>query len=291
MIQISENTLNQFTAAKEKALHDFFILNEHTCASLSSRYFFNNTYKKDQRKSNILFIKENETMTISSCVYLSQYGFIHPLLMSNLNGEEKSFIKNQIAKQIKELTTLVGIKEDVEEVSKLLPLQAAFTCDYHIMAQKEQIPNCYFNPPLDNLVIKIACKQDLKKLLPLQIAYEKEEVITPIHSFSLEITSTNLYDILQNHVVVYAEHKGKIIAKAGTNARGIAFDQLGGIYVLPEYRKKGIGTYITAMLIKQLKAQDRQICLFVKKANPEAIRTYLKLGFAFMNDYRISYYK
>ncbi len=81
-----------------------------------------------------------------------------------------------------------------------------------------------------------------------------------------------------------------MVAKAGINARGFAYDQIGGVYVVPELRGAGIGTRLVAELCARTATEGRRLSLFVKKRNAAARRTYEKIGFAETGDYRITYY-
>lgn len=54
---------------------------------------------------------------------------------------------------------------------------------------------------------------------------------------------------------------------------------IGGVYVLPAYRKRGLGTLLCQEAIEQSKAMHKQPALYVAKQNIEAISLYKQLGF------------
>jgi len=90
--------------------------------------------------------------------------------------------------------------------------------------------------------------------------------------------------------MLVAELNGRLIGKINTNAATFARYQVGGVYVLPEYRGRGIARRMAVEFITSLTAQGRGISLFVKKSNPAARRVYQRIGFEILGDYRINYF-
>jgi predicted GNAT family acetyltransferase len=84
--------------------------------------------------------------------------------------------------------------------------------------------------------------------------------------------------------------ENRIVGKINTNAASFTRLQVGGVYVLPEYRGLGIGRRMTAAFTGELIQQGRGLTLFVKKNNPAARSIYDRAGFTAAADYRISYY-
>ena len=80
------------------------------------------------------------------------------------------------------------------------------------------------------------------------------------------------------------------MGKINTNAASFTRVQIGGVYVLPEYRGLGIGRRMTAVFAGELQARGWGLTLFVKKNNPAAQKIYRSIGFEEAGDYRISYY-
>lgn len=132
---------------------------------------------------------------------------------------------------------------------------------------------------------------DADALFPLQAAYELEEVVPAGGAFTPAACRLGLERALRSErAAVCAELDGTIIAKAGINARGFAYDQIGGVFVVPELRGAGIGTRLVAELCARMAAEGRRLSLFVKKRNAAARRAYEKIGFGEAGDYRITYY-
>ena len=59
----------------------------------------------------------------------------------------------------------------------------------------------------------------------------------------------------------------------------LGIDQLGGIYVSPEMRRRGLGSMMVENLVSLLASLGRGVCLYVRSENEEARRLYIKLGF------------
>lgn len=139
--------------------------------------------------------------------------------------------------------------------------------------------------PPGGLCFRLAVPADAEALIPLQEAYEREEVTPSIHRYDPRSARASVLQSLQGQVVILAHRDGLLVGKAQTNARGESWDQLGGIYVLPAHRGQGIATAMVAELCAALRAAAprgegmRKLSLFVRQGNDAAARAYLKVGF------------
>lgn len=186
-----------------------------------------------------------------------------------------------------------GLREDaliLENLMAQLGVHPAESIDYDLMAlDKEPAAEC-FNAGLPGLHIRRADSKDMANLLPLQAAYEQEEVLPRGAVFNLSSSRATLEHILSREHIFTAELEGRIIAKANTSAESFTRCQIGGVYVHPDYRGCGIATRLCAELIRSLMPSGRGVSLFVKKRNPAARSVYRRIGFEVLSDYRISYY-
>ncbi|MDR1909389.1 MAG: GNAT family N-acetyltransferase [Spirochaetaceae bacterium] len=132
--------------------------------------------------------------------------------------------------------------------------------------------------------------EHLEELFRLQAAYELEEVLPRGASFNAPASRLNLQRILAEEFLLAAWLDGKMVGKINTNAESFTRHQIGGVYVLPEYRGRGIAGRLTAELAAAVQARGRGLSLFVKKWNAAARAVYFRVGFAQDGDYRISYY-
>jgi predicted GNAT family acetyltransferase len=127
-------------------------------------------------------------------------------------------------------------------------------------------------------------------IYPLQEAYEREEVVPPGYPFNPGACRNGLERMLQDQVVFTAWWNGLPVAKANTNAFAYRQAQIGGVYVRPEFRGRGIAKLLVNELVHGLVDQRWQVRLFVKKNNLPAIAVYRHLGFTIQNEYGIFYY-
>ena len=142
--------------------------------------------------------------------------------------------------------------------------------------------------------VRRAVASDLDALMPLQEAYEREEVLTPIHEFNEAACRAALARGLELQLMYVAEETGprggsRIVAKAGTNARGLGVDQIGGVFTVPERRGRGAGLALMEALLGEIGAAGRGASLFVKPGNAAALALYRRLGFAETGAYRADY--
>ena len=141
-----------------------------------------------------------------------------------------------------------------------------------------------------DLVIRRAFSADAELLFPLQAAYELEEVVPKGGEFNAAAARLAFEKSLRERLILYAILDGAAVGKAGTNASAYRRDQIGGVFVDPRYRGRGIATRLVAELSAALIAENRKVVLFVKKRNIPARAAYEKVGFALGPDYRITYY-
>ena len=161
--------------------------------------------------------------------------------------------------------------------------------DYDLMAL-DCIPSGKSYPGPENLVLRVPKMIDIDKLAPLQAGYEKEEVLPRGSAFSPASSRINLANIIARGQILAAELDGVMVGKINVSALSFTRCQIGGVYVHPDFRGRGIARYMTEEFITSFLKQGRGITLFVKKNNISAQKLYSGLGFKKTDDYRISYY-
>lgn len=186
--------------------------------------------------------------------------------------------------------SVVGPAKDVERFESALALRPLVAVRYDLMSRKPRSSALRRNAAPAGLRVYCAGTDNLDELFPLQEAYEKEEVLTAIHSFDPAGSRASLARALRDQVVVFGRQGGAAIAKAATNARAFDLDQMGGVFVAPPYRRRGIGSAVVSALISILESEDRGTVLFVKKGNDAAKGLYDELGFDTLGDYRADYF-
>jgi GNAT superfamily N-acetyltransferase len=192
------------------------------------------------------------------------------------------------------LYSVMGPIGEVTWLQDQLPVSPVATVDYHLMVQsresftgasRKSIP-C---PP--GLIVRTAYPRDVSALLPLQIRYELEEVVINRKRYNEQVCRQNLKRALRQQLVLMAEQNGRVVAKAGTNARGFTTDQIGGVFTVENERNSGIAFRVMEELLRRIFADKHTASLFVKKDNLPALSLYRKLGFRILDGYQISYFK
>jgi len=186
----------------------------------------------------------------------------------------------------------LGMASDVERYESLVGAAPKASVSYKLMA----IPAAAAAAaperpaPYPDLVVRRAVAADLDSLLGLQEAYEREEVLTPIHCFDGKACRASLARALARQLIFAAWEDGIAVAKAGTNARGFGVDQVGGVYTLPERRGRGLGAALMALVLRAIREEGKRPTLFVKPHNAPARALYRGLGFEELGDYRADYF-
>lgn len=184
----------------------------------------------------------------------------------------------------------LGLERDVLRYEAALCLSPRAAVRYRLMRRDARSP-CEAQPVSPNFCIRRATAADLEGLLPLQEAYEREEVLTPIHVFNPSACRASLARCLERQVVYVAEDRGVIVGKAATNARGFASDQVGGVYTLPARRGRGVARALISAMLADSDRAGRGSSLFVKPDNASARGLYLGLGYEDIDDYRADYFE
>ncbi|MCL1814454.1 MAG: GNAT family N-acetyltransferase [Treponema sp.] len=189
-----------------------------------------------------------------------------------------------------------GLADDMEMLETVLQKEKGFypasTYDYELrsLSYSASSPAKDFSSSAAELVIRKAEASDTGALFPLQAGYEKEEVLPEGAEFNPVSCLKILQSLIAEKTILAAELKDKLVGKININAQSYNRFQIGGVYVLPEYRSLGIARAMTAALIREFAPQKDRFTLFVKKNNIPARRVYDSLGFKKIADYRISYF-
>ena len=134
-------------------------------------------------------------------------------------------------------------------------------------------------------------EKDVDALMNLQSAYEKEEVLPAGRIFMPSIVRQNLEHIVRSeYLLALCNNKNTFIAKANTNAIGVQYVQIGGVYTDPRYRGNHYASLIVSTLVHKINTVKKQPVLFVKDSNFIAKKLYLSLGFIKSADFIIAYF-
>jgi GNAT superfamily N-acetyltransferase len=238
------------------------------------------------------FVKDHAWVLTSggiaaSALLLHSKGSLFPVFNGKTDITPPFFLERAL-KNIK-LYSLQGLTEEVETLeAMLLPfgLRGRETVNFRLMAL-EKSPSAVKAP--GGISLRCAKRSDVNTLLPLQAAYEKEELLPAGAIIDIRSCRYNLERIISKEKTLIAFMDNRIVAKINTNAESYSRCQIGGVYVLPEYRRQGIGSCLTTAFCRFLLAENKGINLFVNNNNIAARKTYLRCGFKELADYCIVY--
>lgn len=212
--------------------------------------------------------------------------------------------------------------------NKPAPIMAKVTNDYWLMSVSrgsEQLQeaasssnsSCQEFDACSKPNIFRATADDAEKLFPLEKAYQYEEVIPPSFSVSDETLREALKLNLRNQKIfayqatAAGSRQQRVVAKAALTAEGKNFALLGGVYTLPEHRRRGYARILVQHILQEVgaptannnsceaaastpcalgtPARPMNAALYVKKNNAAAIALYKSLGFEQAGEYKIIY--
>ncbi|MBR0030770.1 MAG: GNAT family N-acetyltransferase [Treponema sp.] len=143
----------------------------------------------------------------------------------------------------------------------------------------------------ESFQIEIANMNFFDELKPVQKAYEEEEVLGESQEFNPAVSAFLLKKALSRNALFVALSGRKIVGKAALNAVGENYVQIGGVYTVPEFRKKGIAKSLVQKIISEKTSSGKKIVLFAKKKNLPAQKLYESCGFERFGEFRICYYR
>ncbi|MDR2659938.1 MAG: GNAT family N-acetyltransferase [Spirochaetaceae bacterium] len=238
------------------------------------------------------FIKDHAWVLSSggvgaSAMLLHSKGSLFPVFNGKTDITPPFFLERAL-KNIK-LYSLQGLADEVDTLGNmLLPfgLSERETIRYKLMTL-EAIPPSVKMPKA--VSFRRAQKSDIDELLELQAAYEKEEVLPAGSVLDINVCRRNLERIIEKEKSLVAVKNDRIIGKINTNAKSYSRCQIGGVYVMPEYRGKGVASSLTFLFSRILLAENDGINLFVNINNAAARKVYVRCGFQNLSDYKIVY--
>jgi ribosomal protein S18 acetylase RimI-like enzyme len=215
---------------------------------------------------------------------------ILPVLCGHIDSLN-DFYKNFLS--AKKIHSIQGLKDEVIALEKEINKnnrEPVDIIDYDLMRLDTLPKEKNILSGFSKLILKTPQMTDIDGIAPLQAAYEQEEVLPKGATFNPASSRVNTSIIIAKRQVLAAEVDEKFIGKINVSAVSFTRYQVGGVYVCPEFRGKGVARQMTHEFISSLISEGRGVTLFVKKTNAAARRLYSNLGFKLINNYRISYY-
>lgn len=254
---------------------------------------------RDPSAERVLFHESDGA--IDGIVYLNRSGLILPLFKDRQGSQKQlppdsDMLRPLFRRYLHSVHSIMGRQCDVTSLNPLIGQNIRKAIDYHFLAddrmeKTEIIDRVLPGPPQPEIEIHRAKPTDTDKLFELHKGYEMEEVLLDPDSFNPTASMMQLKRQLQEQIVFYGTIGKTPITKAGTNAIGWRYAQIGGVYTVPEYRRRGYAAQVVRSLMALLEKERRlHSCLFVKKRNRGATELYRALGFEEREQFRITYY-
>lgn len=139
----------------------------------------------------------------------------------------------------------------------------------------------------------ITCtKSDEDALFPLQLEYQIEEVLSPGMKANPVAIRLSLAELLKTQwtFAISKDDSKTFLAKAGTNAIGKNYAQIGGVYTCKDYRNKGLAQKLIQKTVEFIEQNGKAPVLFVKPKNLSALAAYKNQGFSKAGLYKIIYF-
>jgi predicted GNAT family acetyltransferase len=260
----------------------FLLRDEALCVPFTSRM-------RTGCRGCTVYYDADEQGAVTDCILFSSGGLLLPALSSP--PAHRRELADLVSRLRPAVHSVMGISRCVEEAEAVVPAAPTRRIEYFLMSLTREDAHRLWTPPLGpGLRVRRAVPADTAAVLPLQEAYEKEEVLLDPSHFNEVLCLRSLALSLREEVMFILEKDGLPVAKAATNARGFGVDQIGGVYTVPPERGKGCARAVMVALLREVFREKGAACLFVKKNNRPAISLYHGLGFQPVNEYAISYY-
>ena len=135
-----------------------------------------------------------------------------------------------------------------------------------------------------------ATAADYERLLPLELGYQREEVVPKSFDISDAALGAAFKHELGQGLTFALYDGGRPIAKARVSACGLRHCMLGGVYTIPSERKKGRASFLVRQIIARQSLAFNGFCLYAKQENAAALALYKSLGFEARGEYLLVYY-
>ena len=278
---------------------DFITQNEQDNITLSSLFYKDGSCSMPaaSKYKVLLFRDASFSMRGSSCaaplkgvISFSDTGHILHCLKFTTAQEETAFRK-LIAAEIPSdrVFCILGEKNGCELIAGVIKKRRHASIDYTLMHYAGGA-NALMLPA--SLSLLRCGADDADMLFPLQKNYELVEVLLDAAELDEAFCRLNLKRLLREQIIyaLFAEQENIAVAKAGTNARGKNWYQLGGIYTRTDHRNKGCAAFLAQFLAEKFKAEGKNTALFVKDNNIAAQKAYERAGYVKDKPFEIIYY-
>lgn len=290
---MSQSSLVRARASDLPALCDFLLPREQLAVTLSARLFGEQhaTVKNriDPSLEKVLVITHDGLITGIIATTISGI-LLHALDETGIGSTCRTAVHEEINGS--NIRCIMGQAAGTRILEECLGHSPSHSADYDLLI-KPATPdtvNGDVQEPYRIFDIQVATESMHSQLMPLQEGYEREEVLPPGALFDRTAAARTLMINLKNQYILTAMAGPLTAARAGTNARGRNWDQIGGVYTRPQFRRQGLASELVRRVSRNSSAQNKHTVLFVKEHNTTARNAYDRAGYLSHNRYRISYF-
>lgn len=212
---------------------------------------------------------------VGGVAHLRSRAYLHLFLSTRLSEPARREAVRYIDRSFSGMRALFGDRWSVEQFQRFSRLTPTRVQTFIAM----EAVRGTFRPDMRYLCAT-ATPGQISSLVPLQVAYEIEEVGAGSGSINRRAVQAVLRRKAARREISVVFRDGKAVAMAGVNARFEELCQIGSVYVVPSLRGMGYGTSVVSCHLIRLFRRYRRAVLFVNENNRPALRVYRKIGFS-----------
>jgi len=130
--------------------------------------------------------------------------------------------------------------------------------------------------PRGSELVRVAGEEDLDSLVRLERAFQLEYLGSVSRDWEIRLRMLRLAEA---GAAAIAFWEGRVAAKAEMEAVTPRADELGGVYTLPDYRRRGLAAAACSLLCGRSLARGKVVRLEARRDNYAALSLYRGLGF------------
>ncbi len=274
----------------------FVLTYEHLCVNFTSRILVRNRPElPSPREAALFFAVDDKSLSdkqpiIRAAVLVTSKGLLIPVHEESIkfSYEQLKPVLDEIYRYVRKIYCVIGIEYTVKQYEPLLKSPIDVRRSHYLMVRPKKRKLLPISLSV-NIDIHTLSEKQVKYIFPLEKAYQYEEVVVHPERFNPSAYFLHFRKAAKTQKILYATIGNTPISKAGTNAIGIHYTQIGGVFTLPEYRGRGIARALMYRLVEEIENSGRSAVLFVRTDNRSAIQLYRRLNFDIVGRYQISY--
>ena len=270
-------------------LLSFILPLEHICVNFTSRLLQRGRPELPSPREAAIFVGISDGF-ISAAVLVTAKGLMIPVHKQNFTPSVVQLqpLISDVYHYVRRIYCLIGLEATVRCYEPLLKNPIDVRRMHYLMVRPRSHP---LQPvkTSEQVDIHYLTEKEIRRVFPLEKAYQYEEVVVHPERFNPAAYLIHFRKVVKTQRVLFASHNDQPISKAGTNAIGLNYTQIGGVFTAPEHRGRGVARLLMHRLVEEIEASGRSSVLFVRTENRSAIQLYRRLNFDIVGRYQISY--